>query len=362
LRLARLALRNYRNYHRLGLELSPSLNVFLGPNAQGKTNLLESVALLALSSSPRARRDSELIGPAAPEASIEATVERERGRAVEVMVRVSEAGDRTVKTIRVDGVPRRAIDLPGEVQVTLFWPEDLGLVKGGPDQRRRFLNELLVQVVPGYARRLAAYRRTLEQRNGLLKRVAAGLEPASALEVWDPSLAALGGEITAARAEAVAELAGAAADHHLVISGGERLEIRYEGVPGPLADLLAAARAEDVRRGSTSVGPHRDDLAIAIEGADARSYGSQGQQRTAVVSLKLAEADLMAARSGERPLVLLDDVLSELDAERRAALLKGVATQGQVIVTAVDAETFPEAMRADAVVRCIAQGRVEACG
>ena len=175
MRLARLALRNYRNYHRLALELSPTLNVFLGPNAQGKTNLLESVALLALSSSPRARRDSELIGPAAPEASVEATVERERGRAVEVKIRVSEAGERTAKSIRVDGVARRAVDLPGEVQVTLFWPEDLGLVKGGPDQRRRFLNELLVQVVPGYARRLAAYRRTLEQRNGLLKRVAAGL-------------------------------------------------------------------------------------------------------------------------------------------------------------------------------------------
>ena len=180
--------------------------------------------------------------------------------------------------------------------------------------------------------------------------------------MWDPSLAELGGEITVARAEAVTELAGAAADHHRVISGGERLEIRYEGASGPLADLLPAARGEDIRRGSTSVGPHRDDLSIAIDGADARSYGSQGQQRTAVVSLKLAEADLMAGRSGERPLVLLDDVLSELDAQRRAALLNGVARQGQVIVTAVDAETFPEAMRADAVVRCIAQGRVEACG
>jgi DNA replication and repair protein RecF len=300
LRLVRLTLRNYRNYRRLSLELSPTLNVFLGQNAQGKTNLLEAVTLLALSSSPRARRDAELIGPEAREASVEGVVERDAGRPVEVLLGLGDSGERTTKTIRVDGAARRAVDLPGEVQVTLFWPEDLGLVKSGPEQRRRFLNELLVQVVPGYARRLAGYRRTLEQRNGLLKRVAAGAEAASSLDVWDRPLAELGDEIVAARRAAVAELAAPAAEHHRAISGGEELSIDYDGPEEPLASALAAARSEDLRRGSTSIGPHRDDLVVRIDGADARSFGSQGQQRTAVVSLKLAEADLMAARAARR--------------------------------------------------------------
>lgn len=363
MRLVSLALRNYRNYARLDLELAPGLNVFLGQNAQGKTNLLESVSLLALSSSQRARRESELIGGLGPEARVEAFAER-RGRVVEMaisLVALTAAGERTSKTIRVDGQPRRAVDLPGEVRATLFWPEDLNLVKGGPEHRRRFLNQMLVQVEKGYGRTLAGYRRVLEQRNSLLKRIGAGFEPASALDVWDEELARHGESITAARRLAISELAPLAASNQAAIGAGEMLEIAYESPEQPLAGQLAASRTDDLRRGSTSVGPHRDDLQVRVAGNDARSFGSQGQQRSAVVSLKLAEADLVETRSGERPIILLDDVLSELDGDRRSALLSRVGDRGQVIVTSVEAEPFPAALIERSVVRCITAGEVGAC-
>jgi len=361
LRLVSLALRNFRNYSRLQLELGSNLNVFLGHNAQGKTNLLESVAVLALSSSPRARREADLIGPLTSEALIEAEVEH-GGRRHEIAIRFAGEGERTSKTIRVDGVARRAVDLPGEVQASLFWPEDLGLVKDGPENRRRFLNEMLVQVVKGYGRALAGYRRVLEQRNSLLKRIASGQEGRGALQEWDVELVRLALVIASARAQAVEEMEPLAAANHLVISGGERLEVSYLGPPDDFAARLAAALEDDLRRGSTGLGPHRDDLLIRIEGGDARSFASQGQQRTAVVSLKLAESDLIEKRSGERPILLLDDVLSELDGDRRSALLNRVGDTGQVIVTAVEADPFPAALIHRATVSRISGGRVEACG
>jgi DNA replication and repair protein RecF len=361
LRLISLTLRNYRNYTRLQLELGPHLNVFLGQNAQGKTNLLESVAILALSSSPRARRESDLIGPLGPEATVDAVADR-AGRRVELAFRVAKEAERTAKTIQVDGVARRAVDLPGEVQVTLFWPEDLSLVKSGPEHRRRFLNEMLVQVVKGHGWQLARYRRVLDQRNHLLRQVAAGLQARSSLTVWDEELAVLGAGIAVARAEAVAELAPLATANHAAIAGGETLAVGYSGPPEDLAGALQSALEQDLRRGSTSVGPHRDDLTVEIDGADARSFGSQGQQRTAVVSLKLAESDLIEKRSGERPILLLDDVLSELDPARRGELLARVGESGQVIVTSVEAGPFPPELMERAVVRSINGGRVEGCG
>jgi len=361
LRLVSLTLRNYRNYARLQLELGPSLNVFLGQNAQGKTNLLEAVAILALSSSPRARRESDLVGPLGSEATVEAVADAS-GRRVELSFRVAREGERTSKTIRVDGVARRAVDLPGEVHATLFWPEDLSLVKGGPEHRRRFLNEMLVQVVKGYGRALARYRRVLDQRNHLLRQVATGQQPRSRLEVWDSELASLGTMLVQARFRAVAELAPLAASGHAAISGGEELAIGYSGPPDDLAGALAAVLDQDLRRGTTSVGPHRDDLTVSISGTEARSFASQGQQRTAVVSLKLAESDLIEARTGERPILLLDDVLSELDPSRREELLARVGEGGQVIVTSVEAGPFPPGLMARARVRCISGGRVEACG
>jgi DNA replication and repair protein RecF len=235
-------------------------------------------------------------------------------------------------------------------------------VKGGPEHRRRFLNEMLVQVVKGYGRTLARYRRVLDQRNHLLKRIIAGHEGRDSLAVWDDELAALGSALVVARREAIAELAPLAAANHAAIAEGEVMAVAYSGAPEDLAGGLREALDEDLRRGSTSVGPHRDDLAITIQGTDARAFASQGQQRTAVVSLKLAESDLIEARSGERPILLLDDVLSELDPSRRQALLARVGEAGQVIVTSVEADPFPTVLMERATVRCISGGRVESCG
>jgi DNA replication and repair protein RecF len=246
--------------------------------------------------------------------------------------------------------------------VTLFWPDDLGLVKAGPEVRRRFLNQMLVQVEPGYARSLAGLRRVLEQRNSLLKRIAGGEDGEDMLEAWDSELVRVGSEIVGARAKAVQALEPEAARCHAQIAAGEHLEIRYLGPPENLAEAVHNSRTEDVRRGSTSVGPHRDDLLVRLDGKEARSFASQGQQRTAVVSLKLAEARLIEARTGERPVLLLDDVLSELDGDRRAALLGEVAEGGQVIVTSVEAGPFPPDLMARAMVWTVIEGRIQACG
>jgi DNA replication and repair protein RecF len=354
MRIRRLQLRNHRNYAHLDLEPGPGLNVFVGPNGQGKTNLLEAVAMLALSASPRARRELELVGPVAPASRIEAEVESQ-GRKVEVAISLSLEGERTKRVVEVDGARRRAYDLPGHLRVTLFWPDDLGLVKAGPELRRRFLNQLLVQVEPGYARALSGLRRVLEQRNSLLKRMAV-------LDAWDAELVELGGEIVRARARAVAELEPETARCHARMGHGELLQMVYEGPPSDLAQAVYNSRAEDLRRGSTSLGPHRDDVRLLLDGQEARAYGSQGQQRTAVVSLKLAEAALIARRTGERPVLLLDDVLSELDAERREALLAEVAGEGQVIITSVETGGFPAGLIARARVWNVEAGRIEACG
>jgi len=323
--------------------------------------LLEAVAMLALSSSPRSRRELELVGPLAPMSRIEAEVES-GGITAELAITLTVEGERARRVIEVDGVRRRAFDLPGRFRVTLFWPDDLGLVKGGPELRRRFLNQMLVQVEPGYARALAGLKRVLEQRNSLLKRIAAGEEGGDVLEVWNQELVQLGGEVATARSAAVLELEPEAARCHAEIADGERLEIRYEGPPRDFAEAVHNSLAEDLRRGSTTVGPHHDDVHMLLEGKEARAYSSQGQQRTAVVSLKLAEAALMARRTGERPVLLLDDVLSELDGERRAALLRQVASAGQVIITAVEAGPFPPELIANSMVWTVAEGRIEACG
>ena len=361
MRLKRLRLKNHRNYGLLDLTPGPGVNVFIGANGQGKTNLLEAVAMLALSSSPRARREIELVGPVGPGSRIEAEIETGASR-IELLIALDVEGERARRTIEVDGVRKRAVDLPGRFRVALFWPDDLGLVKGAPEQRRRFLNQMLVQVEPGYARALAGLRRVLEQRNSLLKRIAAGEGGEDMLEAWDAELVQVSLEIVDARAKAARQLGPEAARCHAQIAAGERLEVRYLGPPENLAEAVHNSRAEDLRRGSTSVGPHRDDLLVLLDAHEARSFASQGQQRTAVVSLKLAEARVIESRTGERPVLLLDDVLSELDGDRRAALLGEVAAGGQVIITSVEAGPFPPDLIAQSMVWTVEAGRIQACG
>lgn len=361
MRLISLGLRNYRNYERLDLEPAPGLNLFLGANGQGKTNLLESIAVLALSSSPRAHSDSELVGPLGPEARVSAVVEvGQRQHEIEIEVHVTAAGAR--RRIRVNGAARRALELPGLFGAVLFWPDDLALVKSGPENRRRLLNQLLVQVETGYAKTLAGYARVLRQRNHLLKLIVAGEQPVDALDPWDRELVQLGTLLASARARAVAELTPVATASHADLSGGEVLELAYEGPPPNLEEAVHNSRSRDLRRGSTEVGPHRDDITIVLQGRDARSYASQGQQRSVAVTLKLAEADVIQTRSGEVPVLLLDDVLSELDPLRRAALMAGVAGRGQVILTAVEGAPVPAELLASSRIYQVEEGRVITCG
>ncbi|HUZ89576.1 MAG TPA: DNA replication/repair protein RecF [Candidatus Acidoferrales bacterium] len=356
MRIIRLILRNYRNYEHLDLNPSPYLNVLLGANGQGKTNLLESVAMLALSSSPRARRDVELIGSADPAAKIQAEVES-GGRTHELVISIQRRGEGARRSIEVDGRPRRALDLPGIFRVTLFWPDDLNMIKSGPEYRRRFLNQMLVQIQPGYAANLAAYSRALEQRNRLLKQIGSAGHPDLSLDVWDDQLAPLGDAIVAARRRALTSLAELAARVHGAISG-EVMTLEYVGPGGPMADCLRRSRRQDLRRGLTSEGPHRDDVLVTIQGRDARAYSSQGQQRTAAISIKLAEAEWVEASSGEPPVLLLDDLLSELDGSRRRALLERLGRPGQVIITSVEADAFTAFNAARSVVRRIEAGRI----
>jgi DNA replication and repair protein RecF len=363
-RLIHLTLRNYRNYARLDLDPSPGLNIFLGANGQGKTNLLESVSLLALSSSPRTRRESELIGPAGSEARILSEVVR-LDRQYELRLSVSaptEYGGKVRKRIEVDGQSRRTVDLPGIFRICLFWPDDLQLVKGGPEHRRRLLNQMLVQVEPGYATVLARYARTLEQRNSLLKQVAAGEHPPASLDLWDEEMARLGLLLAGARREAVLAIQPPAAAEHSRISGGEELELEYLGPPEDLLAALREARPDDLRHRSSTVGPHRDDVVIRIDSREARSFASQGQQRSAVVSIKLGEAAVVASRTGEVPVLLLDDVLSELDSTRRAALLERLVSAGQVIITSVEADLFQPAVLRNSALRTIRGGEVVSGG
>jgi DNA replication and repair protein RecF len=360
-RLIRLALRNYRNYASLDIEPVPGLNLFLGANGQGKTNLLEAVALLALSSSPRARAEAELLGPLGGEARVRALVDADGAQTeIEIQIRATEAGAR--RRVQVNGVQRRAVDLPGVFRAVLFWPDDLGLVKAGPESRRRFLNQMLVQVERGYARALAGYARVLRQRNQLLKQVAAREQPLEALEAWDHELVELAQGIVQARARAVAELEPSAVAAQASIGDGEVLQVSYQGPPDDLQSAVQKSLPQDLRTGSTGVGPHRDDLAVVLDGKDARSYASQGQQRTIAVSLKLAEAELIRARSGEPPVLLLDDVLSELDPSRREALMARVGASGQVILTAVEPAPIPPLVLAASSVHVVRQGALEGCG
>ncbi|HKW07238.1 MAG TPA: DNA replication and repair protein RecF, partial [Candidatus Dormibacteraeota bacterium] len=234
--LRNLRLRNHRNYSQLDLAPGRGVNLFIGANGQGKTNLLESVAMLALSSSPRARRELELVGPVAATSRIEAEVETGAIRR-EISISLSVEGERTRRAIEVDGARRRAVDLPGHFRVALFWPDDLGLVKAGPELRRRFLNQMLVQVEPGYARSLSGLRRVLEQRNSLLKQIAAaGGGGDDMLDAWDRELVQVSEEIIGARARAARELEPEAARRHAQIAAGERLQVTYLGPPENLAE------------------------------------------------------------------------------------------------------------------------------
>jgi len=330
MRIRELKLTNFRNYAALSMEPDEGLCVLTGDNAAGKTNVLESLFLCALGRSHRTARDTELIRSGQQFGSIRLVLDTRGGtREIAAKLVLNER-----KRLSIDGAPlARSGELLGCLNVIMFAPEDLSLVKGGPAERRRFLDMEISQLRPSYYYALQQYNAALKQRNALLKDPDACY--AGLLEPWDEQLSRLGALITAERASFLEELSAIAANVHLSLSDRrETLLLAYQpNLPDASPDRLAYAMRErlaetmekDLYRGSTSVGPHRDDIAMMLDGTDVRVYGSQGQQRTVVLSLKLSELEIVKRVRGETPVLLLDDVFSELDRRRQQMLLKTVA-------------------------------------
>ena len=365
--LTHLRLYNFRNYAELNLPLGPGLNVFVGENAQGKTNLLEAVATLLLTRSPRTSTPAELLRWGAEETAVDAVLGRgplsetlalrlRRTRDADLTGAAGrDASARISRTTTRDGHPIAARDLIGRWPVVLFWPDDLQLVKAGPEARRRLLDILVSQLDRAAADELIRYRRVLEQRNSLLRRLHDGGGPLDQLRPFDDALLRHGAAIQVARTALVGALAPLAAEAMAEISeAADSLELRYapqsgvasgdrEQVLAALSSALARARSEELARGTSVVGPHRDDLEFVLNGRPARSAASQGQQRSAVLATKIAEVRLVGARAERMPILLLDDVLSELDPARREHLLSALSARGeapQTMVTCSDDYPF----------------------
>lgn len=371
--LSHLSLSNFRNYKQLDLTLEPGLFFFYGDNAQGKTNLLEAVGMLATANSFHASNDREIVHWQAPDhvARLEGKVKR-REDDVQLEIVIFDPAPPVIpnapqtnrtfelpanaprKRFKVNGVPRKTMDLIGQMKVVLFAPTDLHLVDGPPDERRRFLDRALCQVQPRYCQTLVKYRKTVSQRSALLKRVRDHQDDPRMLDYLDELLTTQASLIIDERQRMVAALNEQADQFQASISGGrEHLQIVYhpsfKGVeaeqvleaPERYQAQLREIRRREIQQGVCLLGPHRDDLEFLVNGINILTYGSRGQQRTAALSAKLAELGYMQASTGDEPLLLLDDVFSELDHTRREYLLCQVLKHEQVLLTATDLAGFP---------------------
>jgi DNA replication and repair protein RecF len=366
-----LSLRGYRSYASLDLRLAGGVHVVAGPNAAGKTNLLEALVVLSRGRSHRGAPDAELVSWGHGFARLEASVEPEvgaPGSAQRLEVVLGAAGSGARKRVLVNGVPRRATALGGTLRSVVFAPEDMLLVVGPPSLRRGVLDDLILERVPQAASTLAEYGRALSQRNALLRRIReGGAEPAELL-FWDGVVCEAGGRILEWRAATLADLAGPLREAHGAIAPAEAsLELRYLSNASPAewespADALRRRLAEtsekEVWNGATLVGPHRDDVVFVSGDRALAAFASRGQQRSAILALKLAVLDLLTAHDGRPPLLLLDDVFSELDPERRAHLIRRIAMLPQAIVTTTSLDDIDPSLLAIAEAWHVEAGRV----
>lgn len=357
MRINTLQLDNFRNYPQLALSFTNNINIFIGNNAQGKTNIIEALYICAMGRSYRTSVEQEVIRWQQPSGSIKAAFSR-MGVENNVSFRfLANSGKRRNKEIIYNDYEIKVRDLIGSLNMVLFSPEDLSLIKGMPAFRRQFLDVEISQANPAYYRQLLQYNRILLQRNHLLKKIREDRLAYDLLAEWDEQLAAGAAAITLKRKEAVKKLAMLAnLMHRKITANSETLAVQYQisGVgeneylppdvqlKGWYVEQLANLRQQDIYRGSTGIGPHRDDLQFMINGINIRSFGSQGQQRTAVLSLKLAELEFIKSENGEYPILLLDDVMSELDAARREHLLMFIKDKIQTFITATDKSYFPD--------------------
>lgn len=370
MQLNKIALHGYRNFGELSLATAAGVNIIIGPNAQGKTNLLEAIHVLALTKSHRTAKDRELIGWNESSARIEAEIERKLGK-VTLELQLSAQG----KKAKINGLEQRKLSaFVGTVNVVLFAPEDLDIVKGAPGIRRRFMDMEIGQVHPAYLHDSLQYQRILQQRNNYLKSTDAARASAEMLDVWNEQLSASGVKMMQRRQNFIHKLQGWAEKIHDGITGGkESLTVVYKPSlsmeDGASAQdqssllqqfmlKLSQGKEQEFRRGTTLIGPHRDDLAFAINGRDVQTFGSQGQQRTAALSLKLAELELMREEIGEYPLLLLDDVLSELDQERQTQLIETFQNRVQTFITTTGLESVNMSRLKDAAIYHVRGGTV----
>jgi DNA replication and repair protein RecF len=369
-RVARVSLRDFRNYERAEAELGAGLTVVSGPNGAGKTNLLEAFYFACTARSPRTSNERELVRRGASVARVALDLADTDGdHRLEVGFEPGES-----KLVRIDG---RAVESPATEEsrplVSVFMPERLELVKGAPAARRAHLDRFVAALWPARAATRQAYSRALGQRNALLGRIRAGAASAASLDAWDAELARQGVALMADRGEAAEGLARPFAELADRLGLPAAAELRYrprsEALTGEqsgdaaraaavLAREFAERRAADIERGFTAHGPHRDEVQLLLDGASLRAFGSQGQQRVALLALLFAERELLAERRGRPPLMLLDDVMSELDAERRELLAELLRWGGQAVVTTADAEHVPSVREEGTRLLEVAAGRL----
>ena len=387
--LTSLHLRNFRNYQRLDLELPPGLVVITGGNAQGKSNLLEAVYLLAIGRSPRATNEREMVSWEALEdqgyGQVAATVDALQGSIrlqvdFQCLERPSSASGPpggvpappgVQKRVRINGVSRLTSELVGQLNAVLFDAADIQLIEGTPSLRRRYLDILLSQVDSTYLRALQRYQRVLSQRNHLLRLIRERRGREDELEFWDGELTQQGASLLASRFQAVATLAELAAPLYARLSGTEvGLDLEYLPTTGApqegeeelgqtFREALLRQRQREVALGMTQVGPHRDDLRLTVGGREVGLYGSRGDRRIAALALRLAEGEFLATRRGDEPVLLLDDILSELDSTRRQQVLKAVGRYRQVLMTTTEAAPLDGGDPSPSAVFRVVQGTVE---
>ncbi len=402
--LSHLSLTNFRNFSRLELDIAEGITLLQGLNAQGKTSFLEAVAYLSTSRSLLAGAERDLVHWLAWEEPLpfarlvgDLVVAGGRKQRIEITLVQSNKSNTGApllrKEVRVNGVSRRAIDLVGQMPTVLFLPQDVELISGSPSVRRRYLDIALCQMQHDYCRSLGAYNKVLDQRNALLKALRDQGGSREQLAFWDEQLVVQGSLLMARRAAFLAELEAEANQRQQALTDGrERLHVRYlpslepNGNDGELAagdadtlreptplylagdqpsiasafaSALARTRQREIAAGMSLLGPHRDDVQFTAQGRDLRTYGSRGQQRTAALSVKLAEVAIMRRALGASPLLLLDDVMSELDGSRRALLLEALSGVQQALVTTTDWADFTPEFRSHARCLHVVEGRIE---
>ena len=370
MRVADLALEDFRSYADVQLVLGRGVTAFIGTNGAGKTNILEAMHLCARGDSPRAHDDTELVRWGPNTARVRAEVDRAEGhRRIELLLFAPPEGERRrPRRYLLDGAGKRGDEAAGELVVVAFFPEDVDLLGAAPSARRRYLDAMLGQIERAHRRETREFQRVLEQRNALLRVARDEMTvPDAEIAFWDRELVRLASSISLRRATLVSELVPAFREATARFSGAASLDLRYGGqVEGDTVDertaayevLLREKRDRERWQGTTLVGPHRDDLVVTSAGRALPSFASRGEHRSAVLSLKMAEAAWLHSRVGEQPVFLLDDVLSELDPGRREALANAIPEEAQAFITAATTTALPDVLRERATVVPVKRGEV----